>query len=970
MNSKLINVPDHHLDDELNKHLQDCNEAIFAVSFVFKSGLDLIFNELKGILLRNKKLKFYTSNYMSSTEPRALEMLLALKELGAEVYFFDSLSSGIGFHLKSYYFLKPDNSEICIVGSSNLSRNALHNSLEFNAEISDPAFADQWKRSIDNLGLNKQNKILDEEILALYKLIYDERKNPFLERSIEPLLEPEDEDYQDVYPIEAISFKEPNKAQQDALDILHAERELGLKRGLVVMATGVGKTILAALDVASFDPKRLLFVAHRKEILTQAQQAFKLFMPNKSYGWFGDGIKDKNCDFVFASIQTIGRKQNLEIFSKDHFDYIVVDEFHHAGASSYRKLVEYFEPQFFLGLTATPNRTDNIDILQFCDNNLVYKKDLLDAINLDLLCNFEYFGIHDKHVDYTKISWKGSKFDEGELETALSTAKRAEYVLENWKLRKQTRTLGFCSSIAHAEYMNDYFELNGIKTASVHSKSKFDREKAVQLLKSGELEIIFSVDLFNEGVDIPAVDTILMLRPTESKIIFLQQFGRGLRKAVGKNIVKVIDFIGNHKSFLQKPAALFDFDNNAKNIKNHINQYNLNKLSLPLGSRIFYDPQAIDFLNDLSSMNTSFVEKYEEFKEAEGHRPSASEFHNFIDKLSLVRADYGSWFEFLIAMNDCDETNTQCIKSFNKFLLSIEKTKMTKSFKMIVLQVFVNNKMQDISIDKLCKESHELLQASSLYWNELPSEFRVAENELDYSAWKKYWIKNPINALSSNDPKKKNDFKFFEIKDHKFLFKFEVTKDYRRSLILCLSEIIQYRFLSHNPRYESSNIELADLSKSPDSQLHKAISAKHDVAKLFNISGDGAKTGYYTMTGHASPPNADVQFIFITLTKSSMAIDHRYRDFFKSKDMLCWQSKSNYHQEFHRFLEIRNAKEINKPIQLFARRVNMIDSKAVPFIYCGEIEFIDVTGNNPVNVNFKLKQPLSGALEQEFLKIS
>ena len=315
------------------------------------------------------------------------------------------------------------------------------------------------------------------------------------------------------------------------------------------MATGLGKTILSALDVSNFEPSRMLFIAHREEILSQSFDTFKKFIKGKTFGYYQAQNKEINKNYLFASIQTIGKKSELEKFSKNDFDYIIIDEFHHAGAKSYKNLIEYFKPKFMLGLTATPNRSDNVDILQFLGNNLLYKKDLIDGINADLLCNFEYHGINDKHVDYTKITWRGKKFDETELDKNLNTDLRADYIFNSWKKLKQTRTLAFCSSIKQSDFMANFFLKQNIRAVSVHSKSKVNRSDAIAKLKTNEIDIIFSVDLFNEGIDIPAVDTILMIRPTESKIIFLQQFGRGLRKAEGKEVVKVIDFIGNHKSF-------------------------------------------------------------------------------------------------------------------------------------------------------------------------------------------------------------------------------------------------------------------------------------------------------------------------------------------------------------------------------------------------------------------------------------
>jgi len=433
---------------------------------------------------------------------------------------------------------------------------------------------------------------ITEQVIQIYEEVYEENKNMMLKS-------------EDVGPddINEIQFEEANVVQKEALIALKKTRsDQGQNKGLVVMATGMGKTILSALDVAELKPKKILFVAHRDLIITKSKKTFEYFMPNKKYGFYMGEDKDAKKDYIFASIQTLGKKNHLEKFKKDNFDYIIVDEFHHVGAKSYKALVDYFKPKFFLGLTATPNRTDNIDIMKFCGDNLIYEKGLIDGVNLKILCNFDYKGINDKYVDYTKITWKGKKFDEIQLERQLNKPKRATYVYEHWLEHKQSRTLAFCASIDHCEYMKKFFIEKGIKAVSVHSQSETNRTLAIKMLNENTIDIIFSVDLFNEGVDIPAIDTILMLRPTESKIIFIQQFGRGLRKAkaYGKKFVRVIDFIGNHKSFLEKPAALFNFDVDANSLGKFVQNYKNNKLNLPDESRVFYSPETIDFFTKLS----------------------------------------------------------------------------------------------------------------------------------------------------------------------------------------------------------------------------------------------------------------------------------------------------------------------------------------------------------------------------------
>ncbi|MDA9724326.1 DUF3427 domain-containing protein [Gammaproteobacteria bacterium] len=947
--SKLIDIPNQKLDKILKEKISKSNKVIILVSFSFVSGLRLILEELKSFK-KKSHLIFITSNYLKSTQPEALEILLDLKKEGAKVYFYDSLSSGKSFHMKSYGFKFTNLKSSLIIGSSNISLSAFRNGNELNIEDKRLKTFKRFEEIANNIIKDEFTKPLTIEVINEYKGIYENNENIFLKV---------EQSYEELKPI---SFKEPNFAQKDALEVLKANREEGVKKGLVVMATGLGKTILSILDIINFKAKKVLFVAHREEILKQSIESFKQFIPNKSYGFYQSSKKDFNSDYLFASIMTIGKKNELKKFKKDEFDYIVVDEFHHAGAKSYRNLLEYFSPRFFLGLTATPNRSDNIDVLQFLDNNLIYRKDLIDGINLGILSMFDYFGINDKHVDYTKITWRGNKFDDLEIEENLITSKRAEYIFENWKSLKQTRTLAFCSSIRHSDFMSDFFSSKGIKCLSMHSKSEINRSESIEKLRKGEIEILFSVDLFNEGVDIPAVDTILMIRPTESKIIFLQQFGRGLRKAEGKEKVVVIDFIGNHKSFLEKPSALFGFDLNPNNIREFIKQYNENSLNIPKGSRILYDPESLDFMTELSRTNQNFVSKYKEYKEDNGERPSASEFYQFIDKLSQVKSQFGSWFDFIQKMDDLNSEQSKAFRTNKRFLKELETTRMTKSFKMVVIDILCKNNFNSMDLDELYKKSFDYLKQTTNLWNELPTQFKTETlTDDNYSNWKKYWLSNPISALI------KTSSQFFEIKENNIYTNLDRKNNFDKFLDMC-KELIGYRFLSYKINYDSSYVEMGNVDKNYSHQIGKAFK-KTDIPKLFKFSGEASNEGFYKMFGHARPPKVPHQFIFITLIKASMAAEHRYHDYFKSEKLFHWQSRNTTTQSNEAGLAIINHIKNKNSVHLFVRKMSSINGKTLPFTYCGKMNFRSVNGNSPINVDFELEIPLNEKLKQEFFRI-
>lgn len=340
----------------------------------------------------------------------------------------------------------------------------------------------------------------------------------------------------------------PRPIQVEALAALEQTRSAGHRAGLVVMATGLGKTWLAAFDSDRPEFPRVLFVAHREEILTQARDVFRHVRPEARLGFFTSREKISDADVVFATVQTLHR--HLGSFAAGSFDYIVVDEFHHASARSYRKVIDHFEPRFLLGLTATPERLDGADLLALCGDNLVFRRDLVDGVERRELVPFRYWGVADT-VDFAPIPWRNGRFDPASLDAAVATEERAEAAHREWAARSVERTLAFCCSIRHAEYMAGHFRSLGVAAVALHSQSETGlRARVVDQLERGDLAVLFTVDLFNEGVDLPTLDTVLMLRPTESPVVFLQQLGRGLRIAEGKEHLDVVDFVGNHRAFL------------------------------------------------------------------------------------------------------------------------------------------------------------------------------------------------------------------------------------------------------------------------------------------------------------------------------------------------------------------------------------------------------------------------------------
>jgi len=731
----------------LRRALTQATEIEIAVSFIRSTGLDLVFGDLEAALLsdtRKVRLTLLTSDYMCITDPNALKKLMLLSERGADVRVFETGTQD-SFHLKAYIFVRSDQGELvsadAFVGSSNISAKALTDGLEWNYHLDYPNEADslaaqrlcEVRHQFQQLLLQPQVRELSFTWIEQYQRRYKQARKvvPIHTAQVDEQ-EPEPE------------LPTPKPHQTEALEALSITRQRGRQKGLVVLATGMGKTYLSAFDAAQTDARRVLFVAHREEILLQAEASFLAILPNKRVGRYTGKQKDDECDLLFASVQTLGRVAHLERFSRDYFDYIVVDEFHHAAAGSYQRLLEYFQPQFLLGLTATPDRTDGSDILRLCDHNLVYRRDLFDGINDQQLCLFSYYGIFDSEVNYEHIPWRNGRFDPDKLSTQLATRGRARHALREWSNKAQMRTLAFCASRRHADYMANFFENEGIRAASVHTESDLTRSEALELLGNGQLQVLFSVDLFNEGVDLPQIDTVMMLRPTESKILFLQQLGRGLRLSEDKERLVVLDFVGNHHSFLNRPEMLFGsaFDNKPTR-KQLIDVAMRPSDLLPDGCYVNYDLGFIEFLDSLTGDTLDI--KYANLKQSLQRRPTLKEFWRTGANLSQLRRNYGSWWEFIDEQGDAEPEELQVLEQHIQWFRDLTVTKTSKSYKLVLLQTLLEQKAmnQAVSLQQLAQWAKRWFLAHSEWLADLPQTLQPLANIND-STWLSHWRKMPV----------------------------------------------------------------------------------------------------------------------------------------------------------------------------------------------------------------------------------
>ena len=495
---------------------------------------------------------------------------------------------------------------------------------------------------------------------------------------------------------------------------------------------------MAAFDSQGFD--RVLFVAHRKEILEQAAKSFRCIRPDKTAGFFMSEYKENDTDFVFASVATLGQPEylNSKYFDKEDFDYIVIDEFHHAVNKQYKNIIEYFKPKFLLGLTATPERMDGRDIFALCDYNVPYEINLAEGINKGMLAPFRYYGIYDD-TDYKKIEYNQGHYNIKSLNAAyIANTRRTDLIFMHYSKHKRKRALGFCCSREHAEMMAKEFCKRGVKAASVYSGSQgryaVDREKALMELKTGILEVIFSVDMFNEGVDVKSIDLVMFLRPTESPVVFLQQLGRGLRIDKGKQYLVVLDFIGNYVKAdrIQKYLSNDYLGNANKELKN----YDMVSQSIyPDDCQVDFDVKLIDMFEALQKKKITKQKQIEnEFNricaELGGRHPTRIELFNRMDrevyKMCLSNSKINPFNDYLAFLN-----GQQCLTSDESRIYSsagrdlvawVEKTNMTKVYKMPVLMSLLHDgevkaavKMNDVL------KSWKSFFAANRNWRDLPS---------------------------------------------------------------------------------------------------------------------------------------------------------------------------------------------------------------------------------------------------------
>lgn len=789
-------VPGEDEDSEFLPVLQDALRVALEVdiiaAFVQPSGLDLLANDLVDALARGARVRILTGDYLRITHPHALQRLYTLTtahpDLAVRLF---RVSNNQSFHPKAYIFVRGPHGA-AYVGSSNLSHSALKRGVEWNLRTTqaDASTFRSIRERFEALFGAPQAEPLTPELVAEYQRLV----------RIPPAPEPSD------------APPRPHAIQQEVLRALGRTREHGYTRGLVVMATGLGKTFLAAFDFLQHQGRRALFVAHRDEILQQAAAAWARVMPDRTVGFLTGGDKQPDADLLFASVQTLARVAHLRNFAADHFDYIVVDEFHHAAAVSYRKLLAHFTPNFLLGLTATPDRTDGSALLELCDHNLVARVGLIEGIARGFLSAFRYHGVRDE-LDFTAIPWRSGRFDLAALTAAAATRDRAAQALHEYRRHAlpERRALVFCCSQGHADFIAAFFREHGVTAAAVHSGStSAPRAASLDQLRRGALEAIVTVDIFNEGVDLPDVNTILMLRPTESPVVFLQQLGRGLRRSANKPFLCVIDFIGNHRSFLAKPQALLALTGHDLSVGDALRRLRDHTLELPPGCSIDIETDALDMLERIARLSPDDTLKhaYNRLRDTHGRRPTARELFGASGTLRPLLQRHDTWFHFVDAMNDLNPDEQRVLALHHAWFADICRTRMQRSYKMVTLQLLADLDALhgEIDVRTLAERCRERMRGDPRLRAELDEHERAGGDLDDFV---ERWRHMPLGVFHAADGFSQQ---WFALRGLHFVSRLTVMPIDRPTFDAMTAELVEFRlceFLQRSQQFAATVVPFA-----------------------------------------------------------------------------------------------------------------------------------------------------------------
>lgn len=878
----LTNYSDLSFLDRIKDCFKKCNSFTLSVSFIKKAGLVLFQREIEEALERGAKGRIITSTYQNFTDIASLKDFLAWQNKydNFECHLDMNCFGENGFHSKGYLFEYDDSIEI-IVGSSNITRFALLKNIEWNISLISKNNIESYDEAIKNFEyLWDRTFKLSEDVIKQYNFVLDYAIEKWDMDYINPLT-------QNIV---------PNSMQRKALKELTRYRDTGVKRALIISATGSGKTYLAAFDARNFDAKRVLFVVHRETILKDAKQTFmNVFGAEKTCGLYTGNSKDLDCDFVFASSNMLAR--HLTEFDKNEFDYICYDEVHHIVAECGKKILNYFNPEFLLGLTATPERMDNQDIFELFEQNVPFELRLRDAINNDLVVPFHYYGIRDDLINY-------GEDDKNKVSKNIAESDNIDFIvkeIEKHRLpNEKLKAVAFCTNIAHCSLMANELAMRGYSTVALTGENNTgERIKAFNDLQdeTNDLEIICTVDILNEGVDIPAINTVLFLRPTESSTIFLQQLGRGLRKYQNKQYLTALDFIGNDYSRSVQIALALG----------------------TLGKTTYTEKAYLKNLieSDYKTLNIPGVEIHID-------ELSKKEIVRFIDqenfnKKSFLKKDYKNFKKYLnkdSIPTHMDYLESEIAPDLNRFIKSKIGGKRIRSYYEFLtmigeenLPIFTEEEIKLIdSIEELLpivRLDEFLIINYLLHHNEINIDKIIGYN----SRVTNETLNNAIQFLTNKEVLVNNQLSVDNISN---------IKDYLEDLINYGINRYEIEFGDFEGKYKL----YANYSKE---QTMTSINRKYTMDIL--LKG----TYFDTETGDT--------YVYVGLKKDKAKQERTdYKDKFISPSIFQWESENNVTIDNSIGLKLKNTKNI----YVFVRKMDDEDNIILPFTYFGTGKFTNM----------------------------